>query len=68
MEDKTYVIDSEAEDWVPYTGNWAVVTTPATHTLCGDMTVKPQYENNDLAGGEPISYDLNGKPENTFTI
>jgi len=57
LSDETYVIDSAAKTWTPYsTGAWSVATTPVTHTLCGGLTITPQYEGFDLIGGEPITH------------
>ena len=57
LSDETYVIDSAAETWAPYSaGAWSVATTPVTHTLCGGLTITPQYEGADLTGTEPITH------------
>ena len=58
LTDETYVIDSAAETWSPYSvGAWSVATSPVTHTLCGGLTITPQYESADLTGAEPISHN-----------
>ena len=62
-----YIIDTEALTWSPNSSStdWSVTTTPTTHNLCGDVALQPQYNNVDISGGEPITYD---SINNEFTV
>ena len=55
MADEDYIIEDSAELLTVH-DPFVIVTSPITHTLCGEITVDVTYDGAALTG-DPVTYD-----------
>ena len=54
LVDYNYTLTTPAENWLPFTTFYS--KTGDSSDLCGNVTLRAEYDGADLVGGEPITF------------